>query len=266
MVRNSNSRKSPYTPVDSQDVSQQLADKTLEELGLELDKNGKIIFPPSTLPSTPVNSRTSSNLPFRIPAIEKTTRQAKSTQGYKASAAWQTSFLLYDLLLIWTKTFPYSEKRRREQIESSARSVLANIEEGWARPSTKEYLDFLGFSQGSLTEIRGDLERSLGDELLRPGMYGNKREATGIPTPSLNFPYPPVNSRANPQMGINGKLREFTGKEIRHPDITYQLLIELVNKVDYLLKRTVEGLQNKIIHEEKKKLKDRLDVISQKRW
>lgn len=59
-----------------------------------------------------------------------------------------------------------------------------------------------------------------------------------IPTPSRNFPYPPVVSRNNPSN--YGKLRErlrgFTGKEVKPEDLSFELLIEFVNKSDYLLR------------------------------
>lgn len=243
-------------------LQEELHEKTLRELGLIQDKNGKVRkFPVNShrSPSTPVT-------PFRIPVIEKTTRQAQSTQGYKASAHWQTAMLLHDLIILWTPTLPYSEKRKREQIESAIWSVVSTIEEGWARPSTKEYLDFIGFSQASLAEVRGGAERFASRGFLKTGNKGNKRETTGamylaeIPTPSRNFPYPPVNSRKNPlKYGkLRDKLREYTRKEILPEDLTYEIFTELINKVDYLLKHTVFGLQNKVIREEKEKFSGRI--------
>lgn len=49
----------------------------------------------------------------------------------------------------------------------SARSGVRNIEEGFSRATTKEYVTFLGFSKGSLEELLGDFEycrkNNLGD-------------------------------------------------------------------------------------------------------
>lgn len=194
-------------------------------------------------------------------------RQAKSTQGYKASASWQTASLLRDLGLLLSRSLPPKEFKRKSQFEGALRSTVANIEEGWARPKTKEFLDFLGFSQGSLAEARGDIERLHTDGLLpsETGISGNKREATGsaleragIPTPSRNFPYPPVNSRRFPAKygKLRERLREYTRKEIKPQDLTYEALIELANKTDYLFKRQVEGLRRKMEKdEEAEKLK-----------
>jgi four helix bundle protein len=213
-------------------IAEELAEKTLREL-----REIKI---------KPVNSP---KLPFRIPVLEKTFRQAQSTQGYKASAYWQTASLLRDLIQLYLEIIPASQFRRKTQLEDAARSMVATIEEGWARPSTKEYLDYLGFAQASLTEVRGDIERLYTDGYLKAGKLF-------IPTPSLKFPYPPVNSRINPTKygTIRERLREYTGKEIQAKDLTYELFIEFINKTDYLLKNTVFGLQGRIIKNEKSKL------------
>ena len=273
------------------EIGQQLAQEMFEKLGID-PKTGKLI--PSR--TSPVITH---KLPFRIPAIEKTIRQAKSSQGYKASAAWQTASLLRDLILLWTPTLTlrapftpaYSHKspvnssqsnlnpgtiaRLRTQIEDAVRSMVSTFEEGWARPGTKEFLDFIGFSQGSLTEVGGDIDRLLADGLIKPGSYGKEQETTGsemdrlgIPTPSRENPYPPLKSRKYPQKygSVRERLQEFTGKEINPQEFTYELFRELINKEDYLLKRTVEGLQNKIISYEENKLMQKLDNIKSKNW
>src|SRR3989338_79631 len=172
-------------------VAEQLAEKTLRELREITEKPV----------NSPLTRRQAVKLPFRIPVIERTTRQAQSTQGYKASAYWQTASLLRDLIQLYLEILPSHQFRRKTQLEDAARSTVATIEEGWARPSTKEYLDYLGFAQASLTEVRGDIERLHTDGYLRTrevkGNYGSLREIK-IQTPSLKFPYPPVNSRINP--------------------------------------------------------------------
>ena len=194
----------------------------------------------------PVNSP---KLPFRIPVVERTIRQAQSTQGYKASACWQTASLLRDLIQLYLEILPSHQFRRKTQLEDASRSMVATIEEGWARPSTKEYLDYLGFAQASLTEVRGDIERLHTDGYLKTGKFP-------ISTPSLKFPYPPVISRKEPTKygTIRERLREYTGRNIQAKDLTYEVFIEFVNKTDYLFKTTVLGLQEKIVKKEKSKL------------
>lgn len=238
-------------------IGKQLAEEAFRELGIVMGKNGKIrkrrevkgsygkLREDKRLRSL-VNSP---KLPFRIPVVERTIRQAQSLQGYKASASWQTASLLRDLMQLYLEKIPSSQFRRKTQLEDAARSIVANIEEGWARPSTKEYLDYLGFSQGSLTEVRGDIERLHSDGYLKAGKFS-------IPTPSLRFPYPPLNSRINPARygKIRERLWEYTGKIINSGDLTYEVFVEFINKTDYLLKNTVFGLQEKIIKTEKRKL------------
>lgn len=223
-------------------VADELAAKTYRDLGLD-PKTGK----PLKNSNPPVNSR---RFPYNS-AVAKTLRQAKSTQGYKASASWQTASLLRDLSLLISRSLPSNEFKRKSQFENANRSTVANIEEGWARPTTKEFLEFIGFSQGSHAEVRGDIERLQTDGLLT-SKPGSSLKSLGIPTPSRNFPYPPVSARRKP-MGIDEKLREYTGKEIKAQDLTYEALLELANKTDYLLRRQVEGLQQKLARDEEAK-------------
>lgn len=174
------------------DIGQKLAEKTYRELGYN-PKTGTFSRP-SPLP------RSESYGAFRIRAIEKTQRQWTSDQGYKASASWQTASLLRDLTLLWTtehlgkytgnygklreqtgidsRVNPGTIRRLRAQMEDAARSMVSTFEEGWGRPSTKEFLDFIGFSQASLVELRGDFERCMTDGLIQTGTYG-RPDGTG---------------------------------------------------------------------------------------
>jgi hypothetical protein len=239
-------------------ISQQLVEKTYRELSSPR--------PPLSSRKPPVYS------PFQIPALEKTTRQAQKTTGYKASASWQTASLLRDLLTLWIESLPPVSSpnlplfsRLKAQLLDAARSVVANIEEGWARPSTKEFLDYLGFSQGSLTEVRGDIERCHADGILKSIPHSNLRSLS-IPTPSRNLPYPPVASRHFPSKygKLQAKLREFTGRNIKGNQLTYEIFLEFINKTSYLLTRTVTGLQNKLVTDTKNNLNRQLGSLYRK--
>lgn len=173
----------------SQTISEELAAKTYKELGYD-PVTGTFTRPkPAQKPSF--------HTPFRIPVIEKTQRQWTKDTGYQASAAWQTMSLLRDLLVLWSEDYlseltqyppsPSSPvlsrtspvisrnnrinigtiRRLRTQIDDAGRSMVSTFEEGWARPSTKEFLDFIGFSHASLIEIRGDIDRTQADGLLK---------------------------------------------------------------------------------------------------
>ena len=162
------------------------------------------------------------------------------------------------------------------------RSVIANIEEGFARPTTISYLEFLGFSAGSLIEGKGDIQRFRQDGFLksvpgsglsdlgidlkewhvalrksvisRPaedkGFYRNLREikgrspgSGGSPLNSPKIPYSPLIS--------DFKFGYPPVDELDPEKITYEMLIELVNKTDWNLRQLVGSLEAKLNREHK---------------
>ena len=73
---------------------------------------------------------------------------------YKDLIVWQKSIALVTSLYAITKTFPADEKFGiTSQINRAVVSVPANIAEGWGRESSKNYLQFLRISRGSLMEV-----------------------------------------------------------------------------------------------------------------
>lgn len=86
--------------------------------------------------------------------------QPKNPVGYKQLITWQQA----GKILVQVKDFVkkhlsgYDDKRLVNHLVDSARSVQRNIEEGYKRATTKEYVEFLGFSRGSLEELKGDFE------------------------------------------------------------------------------------------------------------
>ena len=87
-------------------------------------------------------------------------------EGYKELLVYRRAEEMRDFVIKITENFPYDERRRKEHLRDSARSVKQNIVEGWKRSTTKEYYDFLSFSLGSLAEIKEDGEDSLKDGLI----------------------------------------------------------------------------------------------------
>ncbi|TSC93737.1 MAG: hypothetical protein Athens101428_557 [Candidatus Berkelbacteria bacterium Athens1014_28] len=70
-----------------------------------------------------------------------------------------------------SKFHPQTRQRTMDTADHmlrSTQSVVRNIEEGFSRATTKEYVTFLGFSKGSLEELLNDFEycrrSNLGDE------------------------------------------------------------------------------------------------------
>lgn len=87
-------------------------------------------------------------------------------EGYKELLVYKRAEELREFVFKITGDFPYDERRRKEHLRDSARSVKQNIVEGWKRSTTKEYYDFLSFSLGSLAEIKEDGKDSLKDDLI----------------------------------------------------------------------------------------------------
>lgn len=80
---------------------------------------------------------------------------------YKDLIAWQKSVALVTSIYALTKTFPADEKFGIvSQLNRASVSIPSNIAEGWGRESSKNYLQFLRVSRGSLMETETLLEIS----------------------------------------------------------------------------------------------------------
>lgn len=83
-------------------------------------------------------------------------------EGFKDLMVWQLGMELSERVYNMTKTFPDEEKfGLTSQLRRAVVSVPANIAEGHARNSTKEYLRFLSFAVGSLAEVETFVELSI---------------------------------------------------------------------------------------------------------
>lgn len=191
----------------------------------------------------------------------------ESTNGYIYLVAWSNASLLRVLVRKFTESLPKSEYRLRSQLDDAARSTVANIEEGFARATTGQYLDFLGYSQGSLKEVKGDIQRARQDGFLEsiPGStlselgidLGDWHEALKKSVISHKVLQSPLKSLK----GTYRNLEEVKGKpfrfdyppvdNLRAHDLTYEIFIELVNKTDWHLRRLVESLEQKLSQEQK---------------
>ena len=200
--------------------------------------------------------------------IEKS-RVSKTSNGYIFLISWSNANLLRVLVKKFTNNFPKSLYRLKNQMDDAARSVVANIEEGFARPTTAEYIKFLGFSRASLIEVKGDIQRCLQDGILklipdsslknlgidllkwhealkqsvisRPmefkGTYRNLEETrAGVlssdPLISFKFLYDSVDN-----LIVN--------------NLTYEIFIELINKTDWNIRKLVESLERKLNQDKK---------------
>ncbi len=72
---------------------------------------------------------------------------------------WQRAMALTELIYRLTADLPPSERfGLTSQMRRSARSIAANIAEGYGRGRTGDYRRFLSYASGSLSELETDLE------------------------------------------------------------------------------------------------------------
>jgi len=177
----------------------------------------------------------------------QSTRQWTHPEGYKYLAPWTNAVLLRFFIRKFTKELPRSEYRSKTQLDDAGRSVVSNIEEGYKRPSTKEYLDFIGFSQGSLEEIKGLIKQLCQDGFLRskPGsvladLGINLQEFKG----KLGEPKGGDFKGAIPLEALYPPLASLKGA-----DLTFEIFLEFINKTDWLFRQTVDSLEKKMAEE-----------------
>ena len=100
----------------------------------------------------------------------------KKPEGFKELLVYRRAVELQDFIYKLTENFSWKENRRREHMRDSARSVKQNIVEGWKRETTRQYIDFLSYSFGSLGELKEDgedcfkinlIDKEKFDELMR---------------------------------------------------------------------------------------------------
>ena len=186
------------------------------------------------------------NMPVNVTA---SSRVWTDPTGYRFLVQWTNLVLLEILVRKFTSTLPKKEYRLVAQMNDAARSNIANLEEGWKRATTSDYLQFLSYTQGSLEEVSGDIRCSLQNNLLSSDPTSSL-DTLGIdleswktycanPTNSPKFLYFPLKD----SKGIL--------KELRGENLTYEIFHELINKTDYILRKLVISLETKLENEGK---------------
>src|SRR5688572_16075109 len=75
---------------------------------------------------------------------------------------WQQSrTLCSNIHQLFSKATFYADFKLRDQINGSSGSVMDNIAEGFERGSRNEFIQFLGYSKGSCSEVKSQLYRAL---------------------------------------------------------------------------------------------------------
>lgn len=83
-------------------------------------------------------------------------------RGYKDLFVWQRSMDFAIRIYEVSAVFPVNEKYAlTSQLQRAVLSVPANIAEGYARQSKKEFIQFLYIANGSLAEVETYLEFAL---------------------------------------------------------------------------------------------------------
>lgn len=175
----------------------------------------------------------------------------ESSRGYRFLTPWSNAVLLRILVRKFTQSLQTKEFRLKAQLDDAARSTIANIEEGFKRPTTSEYLRFLGFSQASLEEVKGDVERCLQDGFLK-SVPKSGLVSLGIDLKLWNnWAKNPLNSSKILDFPLEVKGLYRSLKEVKGEELSYETFRELINKTDYLLRKLVESLEKKLSADQK---------------
>jgi four helix bundle protein len=191
------------------------------------------------------------------------TRAWDDPKGYQNLAVWQNAALLRLLIRKFTEILPKSEYRLKRQLDDAARSVKRNIEEGWKRPTTSEYLQFIGYSQASLEEVMGDIRDCLSDGFIKSvpgsslmkigidlGIFKGRIKGQNLRDDnSLRQPLIPLTVKGEPDEPRHPYCKPL--KTLNSFSLTYEIFLELINKTDWLLRKLVGSLEQKLIAEKR---------------
>ena len=179
----------------------------------------------------------------RPPKITSRSRVWSDPKGYQYLGVWQNAALLRTLIRKFTLTLPLSERRLKAQLDDAGRSVKRNIEEGWKRPTTSEYLNFLGYSQASLEEVKGDIRDVKSDGFLPSKPLSTLNNILNI---DLNIFKGPNKGQIKGEPDNPGHPYFIPLSTLNPHTLTYEIFMELINKTDFLLRRLVESLEKKL--------------------
>ncbi|MEA3287226.1 MAG: four helix bundle protein [Candidatus Marinimicrobia bacterium] len=76
--------------------------------------------------------------------------------GYEDLRVWQKSKALAVQVFVVLKNS--KEYKLKEQMTKAALSIPSNIAEGYERKSSKEFIKFLGYSKGSASELKTQIQ------------------------------------------------------------------------------------------------------------
>jgi four helix bundle protein len=96
-------------------------------------------------------------------------QDSKRIESHRALIVWQKAMALAADVYRLARTMAKAEEyRRTSRLLRSAASVPANIAEGHARGTSRDYANFVGVARGSLAETETFLLLASSAELLEP--------------------------------------------------------------------------------------------------
>ena len=154
-------------------------------------------------------------------------------EGYKNLATYILATVIYDLTTEFCQRFFKGKRRQTEQMEQAARSGKQNIAEGYTMQSLEGYIKLCGVAEGSIKELAADYEDFLRQRNLpiwekedpRVRVFRDFRAVWVSP----NIPNTP-NFPNNLEEAAN-------------------LLLTFCQMESFLLKKQIESLKVKFIHE-----------------
>ncbi|GAB3246065.1 four helix bundle protein [Larkinella harenae] len=92
-----------------------------------------------------------------------------TVQRFEDLSVWQKARLLADAIYQLTQNGSFSKDYEPiNQINRASGSVMDTIAEGFGRGSRAEFKQFLGFSLGSISEVKSQLYRAADEAILHP--------------------------------------------------------------------------------------------------
>jgi four helix bundle protein len=81
-----------------------------------------------------------------------------TVKSFEDLTVWKDARIFTNKIYLLTKQFPNEELYGlTSQIRRATVSIMSNIAEGFDRYSTKEFINFLVISRGSISEVQNDL-------------------------------------------------------------------------------------------------------------
>ena len=110
-------------------------------------------------------------------------------QRFEEMKVWQDARVLTKNIYSLTKNkYFIKDFGLRDQIQRATVSIMSNIAEGYERDNNKEFVKFLGYSKGSVGEVRSLLYVAFDQEYISEIEFNNLKEsATNISTQIANF-------------------------------------------------------------------------------